>query len=790
MSLPENPLSRFRSHSYHHILMICDNVETAVSVSNDVNIDKFTSPNIDNVRDVSLLVDSKTSGKYVILTNGLNNGRYAIETLKWESITGQLGDNGADNYTSMATEGLVNIVEPKGMKFLNEIQETYKLLNSDPSSCVWMIKTLFVGYNDSNSSNYISNVRPLIFTVVDLVADFTIAGSSYDISFVNINNGSGKMPQLIKAAETIKINLGENTTLSNAIENLLASKINENSKRHFNEVKSAVESNGLTPKEVTYKFILDEEYKNSRYLIDDSQQQNKTNGTAESGCHLDFTKSITVENAIKKIMKHCSQVKIDAKGVENGPKYGYKIRSILNSDKTKHEIIYVITRYRIVFSNIFKDINSSDDKVKNAIADNTIVFDYIYSGKNTDILDFSMKMDLGLVFFQTIISSNNIASQKDLKTSNLGNTNQTSQNIPENTKESLAPKPILPIFFSTTMKNLENTNSKNPKASTEFQTLMNRHLAIENLDTKMKITGNPSLLNSINKIPETFNTIEEISSASKPSLPHWETVPALAKVNIFMPSSDSNGIPTKEKFWYDGFYLILGVANSFDSGNFTQTLEMISVPTADNIGADNSYSKDKTEENNSKTPNKDIPEPGINLTKTQYILKIENISKSIGNAENVDYHLIMAIIKQSSAFNPNLISSNGKYGLMQILPNSTEDITNLLIAEKNISAGTKLLKTLLTLYSGDLNLTLAAFLDGQDTVTAHNGIPPFKSTNEFIIRVRNNYNANTSGVAKEQKDIEILKTLNTKPTIQSIPTNIKKESIANVLGIHNSKSIL
>jgi len=789
--------------------MICDNVSTAVSVSNSDNISQFVrNTDSDQVSDVALLTDSATGGKYVILSNGLSNARYSIESLKWESTTGQMGDNGSANFTSMATEGALSIVEPKGLKFLNEVQNSYKLLNSDPTACVWMIKTIFVGYNDHLTplnSDYITNIRPLIFVVVDLTADFTVEGGFYNISFVNINNGAGKLPQTMKSAETIKMNLGSKTTLREAIEGSLSKKINDNSSRHFNAVKKTVEESGMTPKEVTYKFVLADAY-DTNYVVDDSQQQNKTDGTQEAGCHLDFSKAITVENAIKLIMKHCSKVKKDVKGDSNGEKFGFKIRSILNSNKDKHEMIYYIDRYKMVFSDIFEAAGSTDQATKQAVAENTIEFDYIYTGNNTDILDFSMKMELGIVFFQTIISSNNLSTQTELQGGNVAVTAQTGQGVPENAKNIATDKPkkpILPVFFSTTTKNLENSNFKNPKESTEFQTLLNRHVAIENLNAKMKIHGNPTLLNSVNKVPGSYDKISKVISNDvdgAPAFPHWESVPALAKVNIFMPTTDANGQLGREKFWYDGLYLVLTVANEFAGGLFTQELTMVSIPNSISDAADKTYSKDKTTNQPIKkisTISAATAKP-INTSKIKNFEEIKALAEEVGAQEGVDPNLILGIIKQESAFDPNAGSSAGAQGLMQLIPSTAEEMgiprEDLFIPKQNMIAGARYIKKQLQTNDGDLTLALAAYNAGPGNVRKYGGVPPFKETEHYVVVVQENFNNFKNGSSPEiiasakASEAEAKVQAQTQvATVQS--TGINSSSINNVLNIHSTKTI-
>lgn len=647
MSIPENPLAQFRTYTYHHILMICDNVNTASNVAQNTKISEFFNSSVERLdhADVSTITNADGSiGKYVVLINSLKDARYSLDDLKWESVTGQMGGEKADNYTSMATEGSMTITEPLGLIFLNEVQNAYKLLNSDPTACVWMIKTIFVGYSsDTSKPEYITNINPLIFNVIELTSDFTIQGGVYNIGFVNINNGSGKLPQLMNIAETIKLSLSKNPTLKDTILNKLSGKINENSIRYFNEVKDNIIKMGMDPKPVVYEFVLDKAYHGNEYLIDDSQQQNKTEGTKDDGCTLDFSKSITIENAIKNIMRHCPQVKKDAKGIVGG-KYGYKIRSILNSNNKEHKITYHIQRYKIVFSDVFKAATSEDQEIRDALERNTITFDYIYTGNNTDILDFSMKMDMGIVFFQTMISANNLGSQQATLSG------QTSSEIAANgappdakLSDASIARPILPVFFSTKVKNPEVTNSTNPKDSTEFQSLLNRHASLENLNSKMKIHGNPNLLNSINKMPDNYTTdISELNGSFTdipPSFPNWESVPALAKVNIYMPTTDENNITGREKFWYDGLFYVLAVTNEFSDGLFTQELEMISIPNSE-IEDDSTGTKIKPVD---KTIIKTKTDKGILLSDTdgnklvtvkKYVPKTNISKETISNVKN------------------------------------------------------------------------------------------------------------------------------------------------------------
>lgn len=808
MSTPENPLSSFRTYSYYHILMICDNVQTATNASESSNINQFIKSSnsaLISTNDI-IEIDNKTgsaNGKYIILVNSLSNAKYSIEELKWESITGQMGDNSGDNFVSMVTEGAMKIVEPLGILFLNEVKNAYELLECDPTLAVWMIKTIFVGFNhDSNSApEYITNIKPLIFNVVDLTADFSIEGGTYNISFVNINNGSGKLPQLMNAAESIKITLDKSNTLQNAITKLNG-EVNSRSLKHFNEVKSSVINSGKVPIPVKYEFILDDRYKNSEYIIDDTQQQNKTNGLTDDGCTLDFSKSISVENAIKSIMRHCSKVKSDIKGDSINNKYGYKIRSILNSTNEYHTITYHILKYRMVFSNIFADVNNTDAQTQEDIKNNTLELDYIYSGKNTDIIDFSMKMDMGLVFFQTIISNNSLGSQQEALSGNLTTTGQPTNAIPQDA--TIAPKKKrdikMPIFLSTIMKNLDNTNSKNPKSSTEFQTLLNRQAALENLNSKIKIHGNPNLLNSINQIPLDYveiNRATPIDAKYAPVFPNWEKIPALAKINIFMPSPNANDISGREKFWYDGLFYVFGVLNEFSSGIFTQELDMISIPVEDNKENDLTFAKDKTTINSNILIEKDKPQkkeyssvktPEDTITFNE--IKVMVIE--IGNQYRVDPNLILAIIKRESSFKNNATeSTRGTIGLMGVHPDKSATIgissLELYSNKLNILAGTKLLKQHLDKYD-DVEMSLAAYYDSEVNVDNAGGVPNLQNVKDYVKIVSNNYITYTNISEYEKEYGPLDDSAKVQPSENVEMESTSTATVSNLLESINSKT--
>jgi len=123
--------------------------------------------------------------------------------------------------------------------------------------------------------------------------------------------------------------------------------------------------------------------------------------------------------------------------------------------------------------------------------------------------------------------------------------------------------------------------------------------------------------------------------------------------------------------------------------------------------------------------------------------RFNNLISQAAARHQVDAKLVHAVIQTESAYRPDAISSAGAVGLMQLMPATASrfgvmDSNN---PEQNIDGGTRYLRHLLDLFPNSLDLAIAAYNAGENSVLRHNNsIPPYPETQNYVKQVLALYN--------------------------------------------------
>lgn len=128
-------------------------------------------------------------------------------------------------------------------------------------------------------------------------------------------------------------------------------------------------------------------------------------------------------------------------------------------------------------------------------------------------------------------------------------------------------------------------------------------------------------------------------------------------------------------------------------------------------------------------------EKDINSVHTK-ILDLDSMINKYASKYNVEPNLVKAVVKVESSNNPNAISKTGAIGLGQLMPSTAKAMgVNPYNPEDNIKGTVKYLDYLNKKFNGDTKKVLASYNAGPNAVQKHNGVPPYKETQNYVKKV-------------------------------------------------------
>jgi soluble lytic murein transglycosylase-like protein len=123
-------------------------------------------------------------------------------------------------------------------------------------------------------------------------------------------------------------------------------------------------------------------------------------------------------------------------------------------------------------------------------------------------------------------------------------------------------------------------------------------------------------------------------------------------------------------------------------------------------------------------------------------MPVAEVMRLIGNAaskHNVPAGFVRSIVAAESNFNSMAKSPKGAIGLMQLMPETAKMYgDDPSVPDQNVDAGTHYLRVLMDRYQkspNSLPRVIAAYNAGPGMVDKYRGIPPFRETRNYVVRV-------------------------------------------------------
>lgn len=119
------------------------------------------------------------------------------------------------------------------------------------------------------------------------------------------------------------------------------------------------------------------------------------------------------------------------------------------------------------------------------------------------------------------------------------------------------------------------------------------------------------------------------------------------------------------------------------------------------------------------------------------VVDIDSLINKYSKQYGVDPSLAKAVAKVESGGKQNVVSNAGAIGVFQVMPSTAKAMgENPYTPEGNIKSGIKYLSYLDKKFNGDTTKVIASYNAGPNAVQKHNGVPPYKETQNYVQKVK------------------------------------------------------
>lgn len=685
-----NPLDNFRSVSYHHLLLVSNNTEalrpfinlTSSKTDSSGNVTETTiEQNRTGLESLNKTIDNAQFGDNINgafkIIDTRKDGHFNIKDIHYTSNVGAM----VPGQTQVMSGALTMVIhDPSGIGFLNYLQDLIdNQLKCNFDGLCFLLKTFFVGHPDDGTTDVLVSTSANPLFLQDISAEFNEMGGIYTVLFAPLTLGA--IQQMSRTANIRNITGFKSIdgTLGSMVKSL-QDELNKQLKEYYESFRLVqIGDEGITEttnatsqlgRRVYYMITIPEDWaafpvqagSDKAIEVEWAQkvqaaasatsnkveEYNKTtskdkNGKIIGASYIQGSVTMTVDDALALIFKHCPKVAELAsieqrKGTSGQSLKVYKTISSITSNNDSMTLHWDVLEFTVPNVTKAAEKNSAykqwfkpSDTPGENVPKNLYEYDYIFSGKNIDILNFDMKLQNASV---ALINSLNVG-QKSLQTIASGQKDGGLMESKVSKTDVFTQRAKDPVFLPMVNANNFRGNSYivdgsqlEAKANEEFVRTMADLYATSNVNIKMRIRGNPILMNHMinglpphivpdtdSKSPLNTNSAKLDSSNQNPYISYINTYaqgvqfdvavaagtantssinpavfPVFTKVNIYSPksyraadvSTDGYGV----KFWYDKYYMVFSIDHFFVDGKFEQELTMGAYTIYDNEVSD------------------------------------------------------------------------------------------------------------------------------------------------------------------------------------------------------------
>lgn len=655
-----NPLDNFSSYSTHFVMLACRTTEAARDFAQEAE-----STTLRAINDVSYLgepVKWKESNDSVYLV--LDTRRFSQFTVdKFYNETLINGFQAKGSHGNLSTEVKMTILDSVGISFINYMQWLIdERMQCNFDGIIFMLRVIFIGHNDDGRASEVVQTVTIPMHLFKMDVNLDYAKGVYECTFQpNFNFAVNVHNRWLNIGHATNYKTANAPKLGQMVENF-QTVLNAESNNFYNSVQKqpaagqvqGSETASKFGRKVQYMITIPEKWKDFTWTgasLDNAierkfgKDKNKPEDPITPALN-NFTSVApgqTIPQVLDLMFEQVDQIKqlANADALNGGKSITfYKHLISISSDEdgfTVHVdvIPFVVPNVKPQSTNGNKD-NSTTSK-ENFVPANTrggslqvpknyFELDYIFTGKNTDILNFDMKIqDLQFLLAANVrvgegrlFLDSQTDGQKDVVKSAGSSSNNTG---PHNTlarREDFNTRRYDPILIPMLTKDQkadfsqyvamrsEATQNSVVSNSLSYAQNLSTFYARSPVNVSLKIKGNPDIFDKFTlqtpvdhavpnaagtyrqKLEEDLLKLDGIArddaagTFSVKPLGNQSYVggPVFAKINIKGPNVDPrtneliDGNNFAESVLYNNYYIVMKVINTIEKGVFTQDLEM------------------------------------------------------------------------------------------------------------------------------------------------------------------------------------------------------------------------
>lgn len=591
-----NKLDAFRTYSYFHVLGVCtaQNARNISPIFEDpvkfkALLNKPTPKDEYGFREPLYVDDVHTDqNMYYILLNGLQDVDIAIESMTAETIVAvpQIGTGTA---SLQAMSGQLVVQEPQGIKLMNIFRNMCTVMNTNAQDMRIILKTIFVGQTDDTALGFTKNTGEgaTIGYVLDIpaiygaITTFQVAvtekGSVYTVGFLNQVGGIALDPNLTSSSS------GQMIRGSGSVGDMLdhlAQQYTDDAQKNLLQLAPEVAKN---KRPVKYSIEIHPKISFIRSWTTNTSRNTRTAGANGSQPNT-VPANVSLEGAISYIFENCEQyIKQGSANPLGDEAFHYRVLAVFEADEHESRAIYkIMPSYFNRQDSIIKKMKAAADPELGLVGvQNVVIYDYIFTGHNTDIESFDMQIEEGSGFFNTIVNVQTFGDSTSGTSTTAGTT--AGSNVGAVDGATAAGR----VGSVGTRRNSAQTKSGNQGLSAQkeaFDVIYDKtwQVGAAKQAAVLRTRGhtgwfklfaiNPFTRYDSNNLDASVGSAEQVLT----SIPD-------VYLNIMMPSTASGNTtadtraPTYEKFWFKGLWKVMQVTNIFNDGVFTTELALLAI---------------------------------------------------------------------------------------------------------------------------------------------------------------------------------------------------------------------